>query len=73
MIGKVEEPQPHPVKDQLSGIDYRINSPPYEATILGRQHYFVMVGTIVFILTILVPQMGGGNISKFPTAEFLSP
>ncbi|KAK1316898.1 Nucleobase-ascorbate transporter 7 [Acorus calamus] len=73
MTGKVEEPQPHPVKDQLPGIDYCINSPPrwHEATILGFQHYLVMLGTTVLIPTILVPQMGGGNEEKVRVVQTL--
>ncbi|KAI3762396.1 hypothetical protein L1987_52826 [Smallanthus sonchifolius] len=35
-----------------------------EATLLGFQHYIVMLGTIVIISTALVPQMGGGNRFK---------
>lgn len=34
-----------------------------EAILLGFQHYLVMLGTTVIIPTILVPQMGGGNVS----------
>lgn len=36
-----------------------------EAVILGFQHYLVMLGTTVIIPTIIVPQMGGGNVSIF--------
>lgn len=36
-----------------------------EAVILGFQHYLVMLGTSVIIPTIIVPQMGGGNVSIF--------
>lgn len=31
--------------------------------ILGFQHYLVMLGTTVIIPTIIVPYMGGGNVS----------
>ncbi|KAL3538790.1 hypothetical protein ACH5RR_002156 [Cinchona calisaya] len=57
---------PHPVKDQLPGIDYCVNSNPswLEAIILGFQHFLVMLGTTVIIPTIIVPQMGGGNVEK---------
>ncbi|KAI3777592.1 hypothetical protein L1987_47392 [Smallanthus sonchifolius] len=57
---------PHPVKDQLQNVSYCITSPPpwHEATLLGFQHYIVMLGTIVIISTALVPQMGGGNKEK---------
>lgn len=40
-----------------------------EGIILGFQHYLVMLGTSVIIPTIIVPQMGGGNVS---TSLFLS-
>lgn len=33
-----------------------------EAILLGFQHYLVMLGTTVIIPTVLVPQMGGGNV-----------
>ncbi|CDO97291.1 unnamed protein product [Coffea canephora] len=63
---KGDELVPHPVKDQLTGIDYCVNSNPswLEAVILGFQHFLVMIGTIVIIATIIVPQMGGGNVEK---------
>jgi hypothetical protein len=44
-----------------------------EAVILGFQHYIVMLGTSVIIPSALVPQMGGGNVSKpitSPCSEF---
>lgn len=34
-----------------------------EAFILGFQHYLVMLGTTVIIATIIVPYMGGSNVS----------
>lgn len=37
-----------------------------EAVLLGFQHYIVMLGTTVLIPSILVPQMGGGNV-RIPT------
>ncbi|XP_048319174.1 nucleobase-ascorbate transporter 6 [Ziziphus jujuba] len=63
---KLEELQPHPVKDQLPNVSYCITSPPPwpEAILLGFQHYLVMLGTTVLIPTSLVPQMGGGNEEK---------
>ncbi|XP_058081147.1 nucleobase-ascorbate transporter 7-like [Magnolia sinica] len=63
---KQDDFQPHPVKEQLPGVDYCITSPPPwpEAVLLGFQHYLVMLGTTVLIPTILVPQMGGGNEEK---------
>lgn len=36
-----------------------------EALVLGFQHYLVMLGTVVIIPTLLVPLMGGGNVSIF--------
>lgn len=36
-----------------------------EAIVLGFQHYLVMLGTTVIIPTILVPIMGGGDVSIF--------
>ncbi|XP_044509327.1 nucleobase-ascorbate transporter 4-like [Mangifera indica] len=63
---KADEFQPHPVKDQLPGVDICVSSSPswLEGVILGFQHYLVMLGTAVFIPTILVPLMGGGNREK---------
>ncbi|XP_031285147.1 nucleobase-ascorbate transporter 4-like [Pistacia vera] len=63
---KLDEFQPHPVKDQLPGVDFCVSSSPSwaEAAILGFQHYLVMLGTTVLIPTILVPLMGGGNREK---------
>nr|XP_018629974.1 nucleobase-ascorbate transporter 4-like isoform X2 [Nicotiana tomentosiformis]XP_018629975.1 nucleobase-ascorbate transporter 4-like isoform X2 [Nicotiana tomentosiformis] len=63
---KADELVPHPVKDQLPGVDYCVNSNPSwaEAIILGFQHYLVMLGTTVIIPTVIVPQMGGGNEEK---------
>ncbi|XP_076933837.1 nucleobase-ascorbate transporter 4-like [Bidens hawaiensis] len=57
---------PHPVKDQLSGVEFCVNSnPPWaEAVILAFQHYLVMLGTIVIISSIIVPPMGGGHVEK---------
>ncbi|KAJ8640762.1 hypothetical protein MRB53_017456 [Persea americana] len=68
MAGAKEEEllQAHPVKEQLPGVDYCINSPPSwpEAVLLGFQHYLVMLGTTVLIPSTLVPQMGGNNEDK---------
>ncbi|KAL9267430.1 Nucleobase-ascorbate transporter 7-like protein [Drosera capensis] len=68
-----DEFQPHPVKEQLPGVDYCITSSPHwpEAIILGFQHYVVMLGTTVIIPTILVPQMGGGNEEKAQVIQTL--
>ncbi|KAK7280247.1 hypothetical protein RJT34_25309 [Clitoria ternatea] len=64
--GKVDDSQPHPVKDQLPGVDYCLTSSPSwpEGIVLGFQHYLVMLGTIVIVSTILVPLMGGGHVIK---------
>ncbi|KAJ4716132.1 Nucleobase-ascorbate transporter [Melia azedarach] len=63
---KSDESQPHPVKDQLPGVDFCVSSSPSwpEAIVLGFQHYLVMLGTTVIIPTILVPLMGGGKVEK---------
>ncbi|KAI5401059.1 N alpha-acetyl-transferase, variant 2 [Lathyrus oleraceus] len=64
--GKVDEFQPHPVKDQLPGVDYCVTSSPSwpDGILLAFQHYLVMLGTIVIVSTVLVPLMGGGNVEK---------
>ncbi|GKV19808.1 hypothetical protein SLEP1_g30026 [Rubroshorea leprosula] len=64
--GKADEPGPHPVKEQLPGVDFCVaSSPPWpEAIILGFQHYLVMLGTTVIIPTLVVPLMGGGDVQK---------
>ncbi|WJX61118.1 N-acetyltransferase 10, variant 2 [Trifolium repens] len=65
---KVEEVKPaaQPVKEQLPGIQYCINSPPpwRQAVVLGFQHYILTLGITVLIPTIIVPQMGGGDAEK---------
>ncbi|PON65828.1 Nucleobase-ascorbate transporter [Parasponia andersonii] len=68
---KVDELLPHPVKEQLHGVDFCVrSSPPWpEAILLGFQHFLVMLGTAVFIPTILVPLMGGGNVEKAEVIE----
>ncbi|RID43696.1 hypothetical protein BRARA_I00543 [Brassica rapa] len=60
------ELQPHPVKEQLPGIQYCVNSPPpwYEALVLGFQHYLLSLGITVLIPSLLVPHMGGGDAEK---------
>ncbi|OIV91146.1 hypothetical protein TanjilG_30368 [Lupinus angustifolius] len=64
--GKVDEFEPHPMKEQLPGVDFCVSSsPPWpEAIMLGFQHYIVVLGTTVTISTILVSFMGGGNVEK---------
>ncbi|XP_027347466.1 nucleobase-ascorbate transporter 6-like [Abrus precatorius] len=70
---KLDEHQPHPVKDQLPNVSYCITSPPPwpEAILLGFQHYLVMLGTTVLIPSSLVPQMGGGNEEKAKVIQTL--
>ncbi|XP_060175974.1 nucleobase-ascorbate transporter 4-like isoform X1 [Lycium barbarum] len=70
---KADELVAHPVKDQLPGVDYCVNSNPSwpEAIILGFQHYLVMLGTTVIIPTVIVPQMGGGNEEKAQVIQTL--
>ncbi|GMY38734.1 nucleobase-ascorbate transporter 4 [Fagus crenata] len=64
--GGANEFQPHPIKEQLPGVDFCVSSTPNwpEAILVGFQHYLVMIGTIVIISTIIVPLMGGGNVEK---------
>nr|GMD05164.1 nucleobase-ascorbate transporter 4-like isoform X1 [Ipomoea batatas] len=70
---KEDEFGPHPVKDQLPGVDFCVNSNPSwaEAIILGFQHYLVMLGTTVIIPTIIVPQMGGTHREKAELVQTL--
>ncbi|KAJ4701602.1 nucleobase-ascorbate transporter 6-like [Melia azedarach] len=70
---KAEELQPHPVKEQLPGIQYCVNSPPPwpEALVLGFQHYLLTLGITVLIPSIIVPQMGGGNAEKVRVIQTL--
>ncbi|KAI4353782.1 hypothetical protein L6164_002710 [Bauhinia variegata] len=65
-IKKPEGLQPHPVKEQLPGVEYCINSPPPwpQAVVLGFQHYLLTLGMTVLIPTIIVPEMGGGHAEK---------
>ncbi|CAH1418603.1 unnamed protein product [Lactuca virosa] len=72
-----QELQPHPVMEQLSGVQYCVNSPPpwKEAVLLGFQHYVLSLGTTVLISTMTVSQMGGDNAEKarvIQTLLFLS-
>ncbi|KAL0365308.1 UNVERIFIED_CONTAM: Nucleobase-ascorbate transporter 4 [Sesamum angustifolium] len=69
----VDEFVPHPIKEQLPGVDYCVNSNPSwaEAVVLGFQHYLVMLGTTVIIPTIIVPYMGGGNVEKAQVIQTL--
>ncbi|GAV81135.1 Xan_ur_permease domain-containing protein [Cephalotus follicularis] len=63
---KDDEFEPHPVKDQLPGVDFCVSSSPSwpEAILLGFQHYLVMLGTTVIVSSIIAPLMGGGNKEK---------
>ncbi|XP_038897150.1 putative nucleobase-ascorbate transporter 10 isoform X2 [Benincasa hispida] len=65
--------QPHPVKEQLPGIQYCINSPPPwpEAFVLGFQHYVLTLGFSVLIPSLIVPQMGGGDVEKAKVIQTL--
>ncbi|KAM5565897.1 putative nucleobase-ascorbate transporter 10 [Rosa sericea] len=58
--------QPHPIKEQLPGVQYCVNSPPpwTEAIVLGFQHYLLTLGITVLIPNTIVPQMGGGDVEK---------
>lgn len=64
---------PHPVKDQLPGVDFCVRSNPSwpVAIILGFQHYVLMLGTTVIIPSIIVPLMGGGNREKAEVIQTL--
>ncbi|XP_061372002.1 putative nucleobase-ascorbate transporter 10 [Gastrolobium bilobum] len=68
-----QEVQPHPVKEQLPGVQYCINSPPPwpEAVVLGFQHYILTLGMTVLIPTVIVPQMGGGDAEKAKVIQSL--
>ncbi|KAL4587290.1 hypothetical protein LXL04_000158 [Taraxacum kok-saghyz] len=72
-----QELQPHPVMEQLGGVQYCVNSPPpwKEAVLLGFQHYVLSLGNTVLISTMTVSQMGGDNGEKarvIQTLLFLS-
>ncbi|KAI3460143.1 hypothetical protein Pfo_016806 [Paulownia fortunei] len=73
VANKPEEPQPHPVFEQLPGVQYCINSPPpwLEAIFLGFQHYLLALGSVVLIPSMLVPQMGGRDIDKAKVIQTL--
>lgn len=55
-----------PPTEQLHQLQFCIHSNPRwpEAIILAFQHYIVMLGTIVMISSLLVPQMGGNHGDK---------
>ncbi|ONK64833.1 uncharacterized protein A4U43_C07F30440 [Asparagus officinalis] len=56
----------HPPTEQLHQLQFCIHSNPRwpEAFMLAFQHYIVMLGTIVMISSVLVPQMGGSHGDK---------
>ncbi|KAF9621166.1 hypothetical protein IFM89_016660 [Coptis chinensis] len=70
---KQDDFQPHPVREQLPGVEYCVTSPPNwpEAIVLGFQHYLVSLGTCVIIPSLLVPTMGGGNREKAQVIQTL--
>ncbi|KAI3783717.1 hypothetical protein L1987_42803 [Smallanthus sonchifolius] len=60
-----QELQSQPVMEQLSAVQYCVNSPPpswKDAVLLGFQHYILTLGTTVLIPTMAVSQMGGDNV-----------
>ncbi|XP_076924953.1 putative nucleobase-ascorbate transporter 10 [Bidens hawaiensis] len=61
-----QELQPQPVMEQLSGVQYCVNSPPpwKDTVLLGFQHYILTLGTTVLIPTMAVSQMGGDSAEK---------
>ncbi|KAM7493278.1 hypothetical protein LguiB_027887 [Lonicera macranthoides] len=65
---KPEELHPHPVLDQLAGIQYCINT---EAILLGFQHYLLSLGTVVLIPSMTVPQMGGSDLERAKVIQTL--
>ncbi|PSR99918.1 Nucleobase-ascorbate transporter 10 [Actinidia chinensis var. chinensis] len=69
----LEEITPHPVKEQLPGVRYCINSPPplLETVALGFQHYIITLGTTVLIPCMFVNQMGGSNVEKAKVIQSL--
>ncbi|CAM8979999.1 unnamed protein product [Rhodiola kirilowii] len=68
-----EEVAPHPVLDQLPGVQFCVRTPPPWSLcfMLGFQHYILSLGTIVMIPSLLVPQMGGGNYHKATVIQTL--
>jgi xanthine/uracil permease len=63
----------YPPMEQLQGFEYCIDSnPPWgEAIILGFQHYILALGTAVMIPAVLVPMMGGSDVSAAAAALLL--
>ncbi|XXG49190.1 hypothetical protein AAC387_Pa02g3440 [Persea americana] len=53
----------HPPSKQLHHLHFCIDSRP-KWLILAFEHYIVMLGSIVMLSTLLVPQMGGDNGDK---------
>ncbi|KAH0455041.1 hypothetical protein IEQ34_016965 [Dendrobium chrysotoxum] len=56
----------HPPTEQLNQLQFCIHSNPslLETVLLAFQHYIVVLGTIVMISSIVVPQMGGSHGDK---------
>ncbi|KAM0043778.1 putative xanthine/uracil/vitamin C permease [Helianthus debilis subsp. tardiflorus] len=72
-VARKQELQPHPIMEQLSGVQYCVNSPPpwKDAVLLGFQHYILTLGTTVLIPTMTVSQMGGDNAEKAKVIQTL--
>ncbi|XP_020201976.1 nucleobase-ascorbate transporter 4 [Cajanus cajan] len=68
-----DELEPHPVKEQLPGVDYCVTSSPSwpEGILVGFQHCLVALGTIVMASTILVTIVGGDNNMDVEKAEMI--
>ncbi|KAL7085329.1 hypothetical protein ACP275_14G275700 [Erythranthe tilingii] len=68
-----KEAEPHPVFEQLPGVQYCINSPPpwLETVFLGFQHYLLALGSIVLIPSMVVHQMGGNDKDKAKVVQTL--
>ncbi|KZV41650.1 nucleobase-ascorbate transporter 10-like [Dorcoceras hygrometricum] len=68
-----QPPQPNPVLEQLTGVQYCVNSSPplLEAILLGFQHYALALGSIVLIPSLLVPEMGGTDGDKAKVIQTL--
>ncbi|KAH7850117.1 hypothetical protein Vadar_028197 [Vaccinium darrowii] len=71
--GAMEDIKPHPVMEQLPGVQYCVNSPPpwLEIIVLGFQHYLMTLGTTVLIPSMFVNQMGGSNVEKAKVIQTL--
>nr|XP_043606790.1 nucleobase-ascorbate transporter 3-like [Erigeron canadensis] len=56
----------YPPTEQLNVLNYCIHSNPSwgQTVLLAFQHYIVMLGSVVMIVSMLVPQMGGNHGDK---------